>query len=194
MIDKMPELKWIHFGSVGINRINNIKKKELIITSSKGLVSSAMKTNIISLIGIFSRSLNVFFNEAVEKPSSREQFEKYFQGLKNYDEINILIIGLGDIGQSLAKDLTLLGAKVDGISRNKKYLKFINNELSFIEAKNQLNHYDFIISLLPEDNSTIEILDYDFFRSLSKNSIFLVKKSIVTNLGFQLHQPIFNIF
>ena len=40
--------------------------------------------------------------------------------LKNFDEIHVLIIGLGNIGISLAKNLTLLGAKVDGISKKEK--------------------------------------------------------------------------
>lgn len=173
MIERMPKLKWIHFGSVGVNRVNNINKQDLIITSSKGLVTSAMTTNIISLIGIFSRNLSVFFNKKDKQPTSREEFEKYFYTLKNFDEIHVLIIGLGDIGQSLAKKLNLLGVKVDGISRGNKNLEFVNDELSFHQAKNQLHKYDFIISLLPEENSTKDILNYDFFRGFSKNSIFI---------------------
>jgi len=173
IIDKMKNLRWIHFGSVGINRINNLQRKDLIITSSKGLVTSAMTTNIISLIGLFSRNLQVFFNREKEKPNSRKKFEKYFHSLKNFDEIHVLIIGLGNIGISLAKNLTLLGAKVDGISKKEKNLKFINKQFSLNKIKNKLYKYDFVISLLPENNSTIDILNYDFFKSLSKNTIFI---------------------
>ena len=42
MLEMMPNLRWVHFGSVGINRLNNVNKKNLIITSSKGLVSESM--------------------------------------------------------------------------------------------------------------------------------------------------------
>ena len=173
MIEKMPKLKWIHFGSVGVNRINNLKRKDLIITSSKGLVNSAMSSNIISLIGCFSRNLNVFFNNETKMPKSRDEFEKYFDSLKNFDELQVLILGLGNIGQYLAKKLYSLGVKVDAVSRKKKNLQYINKELSFSEIYNRLNKYDFVISLLPENNSTKNILNYDFFSNLSENSIFL---------------------
>ena len=61
ILEMMPNLKWVHFGSVGINRLNNVNKKNLIITSSKGLVSESMISHTISLIGIFSRRLDIFF-------------------------------------------------------------------------------------------------------------------------------------
>ena len=78
MLEKMPNLKWVHFGSVGINRLKNLGKSDILITSSKGLVTSAMTTNIISLIGIFARKLDIFFQNEATRPKSRDDFEKYF--------------------------------------------------------------------------------------------------------------------
>ncbi|MDC3232425.1 NAD(P)-binding domain-containing protein [Prochlorococcus sp. AH-716-A09] len=173
MANQMSKLKWIHFGSVGINRLNNFQRNNLIITSSKGLVSSAMSTNIISLIGIFSRNLNKFFQVENERPKSRDDFENYFHDLKNFDELKILILGLGDIGKFLAKNLYQLGAKVHGVSLTKKNLSFIEKELDFCESKQNLHKYDFVVSLLPENSSTKNILDFDFFSKLSKDSIFI---------------------
>lgn len=171
MIREMPKLKWIHFGSVGINRINDIDNNNLIVTSSKGLVTSAMTSNLISLIGVFSRNLDVFFKN--NRPHSRDEFEKYFKTLKNYDELNILIIGLGNIGQVLANKLYLLGSKVSAVTRVKKNFDFINEELEFNNLTGRLKEYDFIISLLPENKETIGLFNYDFFSNLSKNSIFI---------------------
>lgn len=173
MIYKMPKLKWIHFGSVGVNRINNLKRNNLFVTSSKGLVTSAMTTNIISLIGLFSRNLDVFFKPDPFRPYTRDLFNKYFDNLRNFDELKILILGLGNIGKYLAEKLYLLGAKVDSVSNNKKYYNFINNEFKFNEIKKELINYDFVISLLPENKSTKDLLNYDFFQSFSENSIFI---------------------
>ena len=173
MLSEMPKLKWIHFGSVGVNRINNLENSKFLVTSSKGTVTSPMTTNIISLIGIFSRNLYVFFNEENNRPHSRDDFEKYFDSLKNFDELNILIIGLGNIGQSLAKKLSLLGAKIDAVTRNRKNLNYINKEIKFNKTIKNLKHYDFIISLLPENKSTINFFDYSFFSNLSQHSIFI---------------------
>ena len=71
MLKKMPNLKWVHFGSVGINRLKNLGESDILITSSKGLVTSAMTTNIISLIGTFARKLDIFFQNESTRPKSR---------------------------------------------------------------------------------------------------------------------------
>ena len=173
MANQMSKLKWIHFGSVGINRLDNYQKDNLIITSSKGLVSSSMSTNIISLIGIFSRNLDKFFQSESQRPKSRDEFENYFDDLKNFDELKILILGLGDIGKFLANNLYQLGARVHAVSVTKKNLSFVEKELDFYESKKFLHKYDFVISLLPENSSTKNILDFDFFSKLSKDSIFI---------------------
>ena len=93
--------------------------------------------------------------------------------LKNFDELKILILGLGDIGQKLAQKLNALGSKIDSFSKNKKNLEFINKEIELNDSNIMLDNYDFIVSLLPDDESTKNILDFNFFKKLSKNSIFI---------------------
>lgn len=172
ILEMMPNLKWVHFGSVGINRLNNMKRKDLLITSSKGLVTDSMITHVITLIGIYSRRLDIFFVEA-NKPLFRNDFDKYFSEIKNFNELKILIIGLGNIGTKLAEKLFLMGSKVDGVSRIKKKTKFVENQYTFNQCENHLNKYDFVISLLPENKDTLNKIDYKFLRKMNPNSILI---------------------
>ena len=172
MIDLMPNLKWVHFGSVGINRLNKCTKSDLIITSSKGLVTQPMITHIISLIGIFSRRLDLFFKKH-EHPLTRNDYDKVFQSLKNFNELKILILGLGDIASSLIEKLYYLGCKIDSVSRSKKNNKFVKNQFLFSDCFEKLHEYDFVISLLPENKETINLIDFNFLKRLNKNSIFM---------------------
>ena len=112
-------------------------------------------------------------NNESNKPQSRDDFEKYFNSLKNFDELKILILGLGDIGQKLAQKLNSLGAKIDSFSRTTKNLKFINKEIKFNDSNIKIEVYYFIVSLLPDNESTKDILDFNFFKRLSKNAIFI---------------------
>ena len=57
-----------------------------------------------SLIGIFSRRLDIFF-EKKKDPFTRNDYDFYFSELKNFNELKILIIGLGNIGSYLYKYL-----------------------------------------------------------------------------------------
>ena len=172
ILNMMPNLKWVHFGSVGINRLNNMKRKDLLITSSKGLVTDSMITHVLALIGIYSRRLDIFFDNQ-KKPFYREDYDKYFSEIKNFNELNILIIGLGNIGIKLAEKLYLMGSKVDGISRKKKETKFVSKQYSFKECEKHLHKYNFVISLLPENKDTINKIDYKFLSKMNSDSILI---------------------
>lgn len=172
MIDLMPKLKWVHFGSVGVNRLNKCRKKELLITSSKGLVTNSIVTHVISLIGVFSRSLDVFFKD-IGRPYTRNDYEKNFNKLKNFNELNVLILGLGDIGKSLAKKLFELNCTVDAVSRMQTKKHFITNHYDLKECVNHLDKYDFVISLLPENEGTKNFINFNFLKNMSQNGIFV---------------------
>tara|TARA_A100001388_G_C28773476_1_gene505513 strand:- start:1093 stop:2058 length:966 start_codon:yes stop_codon:yes gene_type:complete len=174
MILKMPELKWVHFGSVGVNRLNNRidLNEKLIITSSKGIVNSSMVTNIISLTGIFIRRLDIFFKKK-ETPYTRSDYDLYFDQIKDFQDIKILIIGLGNIGKELAERFYGLGSIVDGLSRSKKKYNFLNRNYISLANITQLEKYDVIISLLPENEKTHNFFDDNFFSQTSKDLIFM---------------------
>ena len=174
MLDLMPELDWVHFGSVGTDRLNYYKreKNNLTITSSKGLVTESIISYSISLIGIFAKRLDIFFKNA-KKPYTREIYNNYFNELRNYNELKVLIIGLGNIGHPLAKKLNDLGVIVDSISRSNSDHDYIRKNFSFEESFEFLSQYDFIISLLPGNDSTKELINIDFFKRMSTSSTFI---------------------
>ena len=172
MLVSMPNLKWVHFGSVGINRLRNYQKSNLIISSSKGLVTDSMVTHIISLIGIFSRKIDMFF-EKKNKPPTRDDYDMYFQDLKNYNELKILILGLGEIGSNLSEKLFYLGCHVDSFARTKRQNRFVSKQFLSLNSIDRLNQYDFVISLLPENKETINIINKEFLKKLNPNSIFI---------------------
>ena len=172
ILQKMPKLKWVHFGSVGINRLNNINRQNVIITSSKGLVTESLITHLITLIGLFSRRLDIFFKNQT-KPLTRDDYDVYFSELKNFSELNILILGLGEIGKKLAKKLSYLGCSIDSVSRSRKINKYIRNQYNFQDFGKGLNKYDYVISLLPENEKTFKIINYEFLKLLSKDTTFI---------------------
>ncbi len=172
MLILMPNLKWVHFGSVGINRLRNYQKNNLIISSSKGLVTDSMVTHIISLIGIFSRKIDIFFLKK-NKPPTRDDYDLHFQDLKNFNELKILILGLGNIGSNLSEKLFYLGCHVDSFARTKRQNIFVSKQFLSLNSIDKLNQYDFVISLLPENKETVNIINKEFLKRLNPNAIFI---------------------
>ena len=60
-LNNLPNLKWIHFPCVGVNRalIPEVKDKNILVTNSKGIFKEPVSTSIISYICYFSRGLHM---------------------------------------------------------------------------------------------------------------------------------------
>ena len=57
LIDRMPNLKWIHFGGVGVDKVLKMDK-DIIITNSKGTMEDALASSSLSLIFSLARCIN----------------------------------------------------------------------------------------------------------------------------------------
>ncbi len=145
-------LKWIHFGSVGVDKIdiNQAKKKNIFITNAKGIFDKSVSH--MAFYKLFELlNANVNYNADF----NRKFWEKKSVKLDNC-EINIL--GYGGIAKSLLSLLINTGAKINIFTNNpKKYSQsklFTLNNYSKIKslAKNQKN--SILINLLPLAHET----------------------------------------
>tara|TARA_B000000557_G_scaffold63294_1_gene49723 strand:- start:986 stop:2011 length:1026 start_codon:yes stop_codon:yes gene_type:complete len=160
-------LSWIHFGSVGVEKIDFklIKnKKNLFITNSKGINSSSMIELILFYLIDTSRSLlkkrNSFKN--------RNEYENNFILSKDLRSIKVLILGYGEVTKKLIPSLKALGINFDILSNQKSKLRNIN----FYEYKKLskiINGYDVVINNLPINRLTKNIFDIDVLNSLKKD-------------------------
>ena len=177
-------LKWVHFGSVGFERVfkSNLNLSKLIVTNSHNTMDDGIINHAIYQIFNLIRSGYGIERIRENRKLDRKNFESYSQTIKNINKSNILIVGLGSIGIKLAEKLTLLGAKVDGIKKNIKDINIdkINNIFDLQKLKQIVNNYDIVISLLPYDNNLKWLYDKTFFYHMKENSFFI-------NLGRGIH-------
>ena len=97
-----------------------------------------------------------------------------YKGCDIVNSVECAIIGLGNIGMSLAKKCHELNWKVYGV---KKHIPcevpdYIDSVYSFDEIKHHLNKFDYVVNLLPESTDTIGVYDYEFFKLLKPNCVF----------------------
>ena len=70
IIQNMPKLEWIHFGSVGVNRLNieEVSKRNILITNSRGLVISSMVTSAVAFMTNLARGIH--FNQILRNQNN----------------------------------------------------------------------------------------------------------------------------
>ena len=154
-IKKMPGLKWIHFGSVGINRANikEVYERKIIVTNSKGLLTNSMVTTTLAFISSLFRGIHYCNNLKNENNLSRESFDKYFNNITDLYNKSCLIVGYGDVGKKLAKFKTTK-PPLKGKKRKRKGTK----ESDWRDYWGSSDNLKEDIALYGEDNFIREIL------------------------------------
>ena len=114
IINRIENLKWIHFGSVGVDKINLelTKSRKIKVTNSKGVNTDVMINLIIYYLIDTSRKLNF-----LTKKTKRSNYETLFSNCKDLPKQKICILGYGRISKKIEKNLNLLNINYKYFSR-----------------------------------------------------------------------------
>ena len=165
-IENLPNLKWIHFPSVGVNRalIPEVINSDIIVTNSKGIFDKSVSSMALSYIIYFSKGFHQIQKLRSEHRLDRENFEGYIPNLKEpfFGGLKCLIVGHGNIGNELSKICSYLGIRVDSVRSQDNIKECIKKSQS-----------DFVINLLPLTPKTDSVFDYETFECMKSDSYFL---------------------
>tara|TARA_Y100000361_G_C11159596_1_gene346293 strand:+ start:2656 stop:3579 length:924 start_codon:yes stop_codon:yes gene_type:complete len=162
----LPNLKWIHFPSVGVNRalIPEVINSDIIVTNSKGLFNKSVTSMVISYITYFSKGFHYIEKLRNENNLNRKSFDEFLPFVKEpfFSGLKCLIVGHGSIGNELSDICSYLGIKVDSV-RSKDNIKECIKE----------SKADFVVNLLPLTPKTDSVFDYETFEYMKSDSYFL---------------------
>ena len=160
-------LEWIHAGGAGVEDFINNKfiKSKIIFTNGKIIQGPEVADHALGLILSFTRNLYPIYQNI-----SLSKIDRPIE-IRNK---KILIIGLGGIGVNTAERLKAFGAKIDAISNDLiPLVSFIDKLYLSDNLNNIAKNYDIIICAAPLTKKTKYMLDYNFFKQMKKNSIFI---------------------
>jgi len=175
IIVNMPNLEWIHFGSVGVNRVNitELSKRKILITSSKGLVISSMVASAIAFMTSLARGIHLNQILRNQNNMNRESFDNYFDQIHELSGERCLIVGFGDVGKRLAQVCKALEMNVSVISRSVKKHYYVDDFYSLNQISDAASNADYIINLLPLNSETEKVFTHSVFRIMKKSAFFI---------------------
>jgi phosphoglycerate dehydrogenase-like enzyme len=175
IINNMPKLKWIHFGSVGVNRVcmEEVSKRNILITSSKGLVISSMVASAIAFITNLARGMHHSQTLRNQGNMNRENFDKYFDQIHELSGERCLIVGFGDVGNRLAKACKALEMSVSIISRSIDKHDSVDNFYNLKQLSDAVSDVDYVVNLLPLNSETEKVFTHKVFDSMKSSAFFI---------------------
>ena len=175
-------------GQVNEERLAIAKNLELIQTSFMGLEGLPLETIAYREITLAIRKgahTNIMAEYAVwmmlqfnvqatrlYKNQQKKKWERFW--IEELSGKRLCILGMGGIGRKLAEKCVALGMEVNGID---KYPNPVNGVKRIVEPKEEyeelIKEADFVVSLLPQTNETINFVDAAFLANMRSSAFFI---------------------
>ncbi|WP_058485780.1 D-2-hydroxyacid dehydrogenase [Defluviitalea phaphyphila] len=169
VIDNMPNLKWLHCMSTGIDKLpfDKLKEKNILLTNVTGIHG----------IPISEYVMGVILNKRIEAFNLyNQQKNKVWKRKMNYEEIynkTITIIGTGSIGKEIAKKAKAFYMNTIGINTNGKKVEYFDEIFEVSQLNEALSKGDFIVNTVPLTKRTRKMIGKEQFESMKNTAYFI---------------------
>ena len=181
-INNLPKLKFITTTSVGTDWIDveAAKERGIVVCNQKGVNAEAVAEHCFGMILDLSKRITEADRDIREKGECRSSL---YMGIELYGK-TLGIIGLGDIGQRVARIAKGFSMKVLGVNKSKKQV----NGIEVVSSETLLKESDVIAVTIPLTRDTEDLLsekEFNFMKlgvilvSISRESI--INKQAVLN-------------
>jgi phosphoglycerate dehydrogenase-like enzyme len=164
-----PNLKWIQALTAGVDNLplKEINDRRIILTNTRGIHKIQMAEFTIAAMINFARNFHLMH---------RNQIKGVWDRSVPQAEIHakvVGVIGLGSIGEEIARKASFFGMRVLGVRKNPQPLKYVDRVYGIEEMDEVFRASDYIINLLPMTAETQKIIDKRYFRSMKKTACFI---------------------
>ena len=166
-------LKWVHLTSAGTNKMPDfLKNSDILITNSSGVHPIPISEHVFALMLILVRKINLAFRNQIEKKEWVRSY-KYYQPDELFGK-TVIIVGMGRIGERIAKLADCFGMEVYGIVRDISKKRTGHIKLFEMgDLNGLLKKADFVINCLPGTEQTKGIFDLKLFKRFKPSSYFI---------------------
>ncbi|MCT2534362.1 D-2-hydroxyacid dehydrogenase [Aquibacillus koreensis] len=169
IIAKATKLKWIMVISAGLEEmpLAAISERNILVTNARGIHKVQMAEYAIGML------LQVYRNTKVV---IENQQQHHWDRNIPVDEISrktMLVVGAGAIGQELARLAKAFRMKTIGVSKSGAQKEHFDQVHTMDELSGILPEVDFVISILPSTDETIDYYQAEHFSQMKKTAVFL---------------------
>jgi D-2-hydroxyacid dehydrogenase (NADP+) len=177
-LNRMPNLKWIHLGTSGYDKIDLklCEQLNISVTNSNTLLAESLASHALSFIFTLMRYPHFNLLQTHSSGFSRENFDNFYEKIKTPSTSSILIFGSGLASVKLASWLVNMKFKVGLVSVSNRPVDNIPEGVKLIDSKiadEILGDQDFIVNLLPGRPDTHHYFCEERLARFSRNTCYI---------------------
>jgi phosphoglycerate dehydrogenase-like enzyme len=172
-VDANPALRWVHTmaagggGQVKAAGLTEEQLSRIVFTTSAGVHGGPLAE--FAVFGVLAGAKNLGRLLA-------QQRERNWTGrweMRQVSEMTVLVVGLGGIGQEVAKKLSALGATVIGTRRHLKPVEHVDRLVRVTDIVSTVAEIDAIVLTLPGTAATEKLIGADVFAAVKPGTILV---------------------
>jgi phosphoglycerate dehydrogenase-like enzyme len=111
-------LRWVHTGTAGVgSSLPQLRGTKIVLTNSAGVHAEPMADWVIAAIAYFARGLDRMVEAQALGRWAKDEFTDLTVPVRELRDLRVGILGLGGIGQAVARRALALGMSVAGVRR-----------------------------------------------------------------------------
>jgi phosphoglycerate dehydrogenase-like enzyme len=164
-----PNLKWIQAITAGVDNLplKEINDRGIILTNARGIHKIQMAEFAIAAMINFARNFHLMHRNQI-----KGLWDRSIPQAEIYSKV-VGIIGLGSIGEEIARKASFFGMRVLGVRQNPRPAKYVDRVYGMEEMDKVFRESDYIINLLPLTAGTRKLIDKHYFGSMKKAACFI---------------------
>ncbi|MCH4168984.1 MAG: D-2-hydroxyacid dehydrogenase [Streptococcaceae bacterium] len=170
---ELSHLKWLQLNSAGFDEYikPNILPSQTLLTNARGAFGLTVSEHVLALMLALMRKLDLYSDN-----QKRHLWQNEGRIRSIYDA-KIGIVGLGNIGNTLAEKLHMLGAEVIGIdNHHRKNSPYFSKIYSHLDLEKAFANLDVLVLCLPATAENYHFINSDTISYL-KPEAFLINVS-----------------
>ncbi|MCF8037296.1 MAG: D-2-hydroxyacid dehydrogenase [Desulfobacteraceae bacterium] len=169
IVDAAPNLEWIQAITAGVDYmpLDAIFERNIRLTNGRGIHRIHMAEYAISVLVMLARNLHLIF---------RSQFRRTWDPSPHQGEIygaTLGIVGLGEIGEEIAKKAAVFGMRIIGVRRTPEPVEHVETVYGPQDMETVFSQSDYVINLLPATAETENLIDRRFFAQMKPDACFI---------------------
>ncbi len=167
-------LVWIQSPFVGVDSIliEDVRKSDVIVTSSKGIHASQASDHVFALILAFARKLpELLEDQRRRRWKPRHPFP--FEPLDELQGKTLGIVGLGSIGREIARKGKCFGMRVVGVKSTPSPIEHVDRVYGPDELEEVLKVSDFLVLCVPLTPETVRMIREEELRKMKKTAYLI---------------------
>lgn len=165
---KLDGYRWLHFLSAGVEKIweMDFDKTGTLMTKSSGVHGAPMSEYAIGAMLYFTKQFGRFHDQA-----RQAIWERTWLG--ELSGCQLTVLGLGHIGQSLARRAKAFDMQVVGTQRTPRAIEGVDRVVALEEIGAELAQTDFLVVCLPLTDATRGVVNDQLLAQLKPGAVLV---------------------